>query len=95
MNSQKGKSETAGKLSDIMSQTLVADIRSLIFSARCQVTQTVNTGLTILNWEIGRRIRQDTLKKNERPTATRLSPHCGDNWTGPISSLVTIEPFNL
>jgi hypothetical protein len=60
MKSQKGKSETAGKLSTMVSQTLLADIRSLIFSAHRQVAQAVNAGLTILYWEIGRRIRQDT-----------------------------------
>ena len=44
----------------MMNQTLLTDIRSLIFSARRQVAQAVNAGLTILYWEIGRRIRQDT-----------------------------------
>ena len=63
MKSQKGKSETAGNLSAMMSQTLLADIRSLIFSARRQVAQAVNAGLTMLYWEIGRRIRQDTLEE--------------------------------
>jgi hypothetical protein len=63
MKSQKGKSETAGKVSALMDQTLLSDIRSLIFSARRQVAQAVNAGLTMLYWEIGRRIRQDVLKE--------------------------------
>lgn len=47
----------------MMNQTLLADIRSLIFSAHRQVAQAVNAGLTLLYWEIGRRIRQDTLEE--------------------------------
>ena len=64
MKSQKEKSETAGKVSALMNQTLLTDIRSLIFSARQQVAQAVNAGLTMLYWEIGRRIRQDILEEN-------------------------------
>jgi hypothetical protein len=41
---------------------LLGDIRALIESARGQVAQTVNAGLVMLNWSIGRRIRQDILK---------------------------------
>jgi hypothetical protein len=47
----------------MMSQTLLADIRSLIFSACRQVSQALNAGLTMLYWEIGRRIRQNTLEE--------------------------------
>ncbi len=46
-----------------MNQTLLTDIRSLILSARRQVAQAVNAGLTMLYWEIGRRIRQDILEE--------------------------------
>jgi hypothetical protein len=59
MKSQKGKSETADKVSASVKQTLLSEIRSLILSARHQVAQAVNAGLTMLYWEIGRRIRQD------------------------------------
>jgi len=45
---QKGKSETAGKVSTPMNQTLLTDIRDLILSARRQVAQAVNAGLTML-----------------------------------------------
>ena len=63
MKSQKGKSETAGKMSALMNQTLLTDIGDLIFSARRQVAQAVNAGLTMLYWEIGRRILQDILEE--------------------------------
>jgi predicted nuclease of restriction endonuclease-like (RecB) superfamily len=63
MKSQKGKSETADKVSASVKQTLLSEIRSLILSARRQVAQAVNAGLTMLYWEIGRRIRQDILEE--------------------------------
>jgi len=66
MKSQKGKkgrSETAGKVPAPMNQSLLTDIRDLILSARRQVAQAVNAGLTMLYWEIGRRIRQDILEE--------------------------------
>jgi hypothetical protein len=40
---------------------LLGDIRSMIESARGQLAQTVNAGLAMLYWSIGRRIRQDIL----------------------------------
>jgi len=41
---------------------LAADIRQMIETARQQVAQAVNAGLTTLYWQIGTRIRQDILK---------------------------------
>jgi hypothetical protein len=46
-----------------ISGNLISDIRSLIETARHNVAVTVNTGLTILYWQIGSRIRQDILKE--------------------------------
>jgi predicted nuclease of restriction endonuclease-like (RecB) superfamily len=42
---------------------LLADIRELILTAREAVARTVNTGLTLLYWEIGTRIRRDILQE--------------------------------
>src|SRR5438552_4044680 len=42
---------------------LLTDVRELILSAREQVAQTVNAGLTMLYWHIGRRIRQEVLNE--------------------------------
>jgi predicted nuclease of restriction endonuclease-like (RecB) superfamily len=42
---------------------LAAEIRQMIQAARWQVAQAVNTGLTMLYWQIGTRIRQDILKE--------------------------------
>lgn len=44
-------------------QPLLADLRELILSARQQVAQTVNAGLTTLYWQVGDRIRRDVLKE--------------------------------
>ena len=46
-----------------ISGNLIGDIRSLIEIARHNVAVTVNAGLTILYWKIGKRIRQDILKE--------------------------------
>ena len=42
---------------------LLSDLRELILSARQQVAQTVNSGLTMLCWHIGTRIRKNILKE--------------------------------
>ncbi len=46
-----------------ISGDLIGDIRRLIETARHNVAVTVNTGLTLLYWQIGSRIRQDILKE--------------------------------
>ena len=42
---------------------LLTDVRGLIESARAGVARTVNAGLVMLHWEVGRRIRQDILRE--------------------------------
>jgi predicted nuclease of restriction endonuclease-like (RecB) superfamily len=44
------------------SKGLLTDVRGLILSARQSVAQTVNSTLTLLYWEVGRRIQQDVLR---------------------------------
>lgn len=43
--------------------TLVADVRQIILDARQKVAQAVDSGLVLLNWSIGTRIRKDILKE--------------------------------
>jgi hypothetical protein len=38
---------------------LLQDIRGLIEDARSKVAVVVNVGLTMLHWQIGRRVRQE------------------------------------
>jgi hypothetical protein len=44
---------------------LHADLRELILAARSQVAQEVNSGLTLLYWQIGGRIRRESLRGGE------------------------------
>ena len=46
-----------------LDRPLLGELRELIVSARQQVAQTVNAGLTMLYWQIGDRIRRETLKE--------------------------------
>jgi predicted nuclease of restriction endonuclease-like (RecB) superfamily len=43
---------------------LLGDIRQLIEQARSAVAAAVNSGLTMLNWQIGNRIHRDILREN-------------------------------
>ncbi len=58
-------------------QVLLEDIRELIESARQNVAAAVNTGLSILYWQVGERIRKNIL--NER----RAVYGRGKNWAVP------------
>ncbi|MDY6837479.1 MAG: DUF1016 N-terminal domain-containing protein [Thermodesulfobacteriota bacterium] len=57
-----------------MNQTLLTVIRSLIFSARRQVSQAVNAGLTMLYWEIGRRIHKDIIEEKRAACGKEIVP---------------------
>ena len=45
-----------------ISSSLYADIRKLIEETRSTVAQTVNTGITMMYWNIGQKINEDVLK---------------------------------
>ncbi|MFZ3115074.1 MAG: DUF1016 N-terminal domain-containing protein [Syntrophales bacterium] len=55
-------------------ESLVGEIKTLIEQSRQQVAVTVNATMTMLYWQIGRRINQEVLKEipfiksNIRPT---------------------------
>jgi hypothetical protein len=51
---------------------LLRDVRSLILETRERVARTVNAGLTLLYWQIGRRIRQDILKEKRAEYGERI-----------------------
>ena len=53
-------------------QALLADVRELILATRSQVAQAVNAGLTMLYWQIGRRIRTDILKEQRAEYGERI-----------------------
>ena len=50
------------KEQDNIGEQFIHDIRDLIESCRANVAQTVNTSLVLLNWNIGKRIRNEILQ---------------------------------
>lgn len=63
MDTVKKEKVTSPPLTPSHEQPLLTDLRELIVSARQQVAQTVNAGLTLHYWQIGDRIRRDILKE--------------------------------
>ena len=56
--------KTPPALSPVLSDAaLIADIRQIILDARQQVARAVDSGLVLMNWAIGTRIRRDILKE--------------------------------
>lgn len=60
---KKVKPKNTRALVPFTNKTLLAEIRSLIESARNRVAAVVNTELTLLYWRVGNRIRQEVLKE--------------------------------
>ena len=56
-----GPKSTASSTAIAAPDPLLTDLRTLILTTRENVAQVVNSGLTTLYWEMGRRIRQDVL----------------------------------
>jgi len=52
------------RILEIADKSLIRDVRQMIEETRASVAATVNTGLTILYWRIGRRINQEILKES-------------------------------
>src|SRR5665213_2016163 len=52
--------------------TLMADVRELIVQARAGVARAMDAGLVTLYWHVGRRIRQDILKKKRAGYGERI-----------------------
>ena len=65
----------------VVKPSLLSDISRMIEEARSAVAVTVNAGLTILYWQIGKRINEEILKGDGRNTEKRLSLRCRDNWS--------------
>ena len=67
---------------------LLNDLRDLIAEARQQVARTVNTGLVVLYWHVGNRIRRDLLnekragygKKVFQDVSAKLVAEFGRGW---------------
>ena len=53
---------------------LLTDLRELIVSARQSVATTVNAALTLLHWQVGKRIREDSPRNFRRAAAAASFP---------------------
>lgn len=58
---KRHKSEPEGALSH--APVLLHDVRDLILAARAGVARTIDSGLVLLYWQIGQRIRLDVLNE--------------------------------
>lgn len=47
---------------DILSKQLIADVRKLIDTAKMRLAVSVNQEMTLLYWQIGKRLKKDILK---------------------------------
>lgn len=56
------------------SDTLLSDIRRIIEDTRSSIAATVNTGLTLLYWHVGQRIRQEVLKSERAEYGKQILP---------------------
>jgi len=57
----KGQKDNSIQASGLDTQALFCDIRGLIEETRSSVATVVNAGLTLLNWQIGKRIQTEVL----------------------------------
>jgi hypothetical protein len=48
-------------MTQLLPNSLFEDVRSLIASARTRAAASVNAELTLLYWQVGRRVREDVL----------------------------------
>ncbi len=58
----------------VMNRQLLKDIRLLIEEARAAVASTVNTGLTMLYWKVGKRINEEILKGKRAEYGAEIVP---------------------
>ena len=78
-------------MSDVLSSSpgFFSEIKSLIEQSRRQVAVTVNATMTMLYWEIGRRIREEVLHDQRaeygrqivESLARQLTPEYGKGWS--------------
>jgi len=57
-----GSSQAPGNKGLSAADSLIEDIRTLIEETRSAVAVTVNAGLTVMYWQVGKRIQEDVLK---------------------------------
>ena len=75
----KQKRRKASKSSALMPMGLLPELRELIETALQTVAQAVNTGMTLLYWRVGERIRKEILRRSGPSMAKRFCRHCLQN----------------
>ncbi|MFY9822459.1 MAG: PDDEXK nuclease domain-containing protein [Thermoanaerobaculia bacterium] len=73
----------AKRQTSVSAKPLLADLRELILQARESVARAVNSGLVLLYWHIGTRIREDILKEKRA--------EYGEQIVHALSALLTVE----
>ena len=72
MSGGDDKQITRGNIQKPGDPELVADIRRMIEETRASVAATVNAGLTMLYWRIGKRIGEEILKGERAEYGTEI-----------------------
>ena len=72
MARKQTKSEATGDRLSTVSPVLIEDIRQIIGEARRSVASTVNAGLTLLYWRVGKRIVNEVLGKERAAYGQRI-----------------------
>jgi predicted nuclease of restriction endonuclease-like (RecB) superfamily len=85
--------KTSSALTSKATRSLLHDIRGLIETTRHQVAQAVNTGLVLLYWQIGKRIRQDFLDNKRAPYGEQIVTALGTQLTADYGR--GFQPRNL
>ena len=65
---------TKGKAPVRLPASLLDDVRGIIVQARQDVARSVNSTLVLLYWQVGRRIREDILKRKRAEYGERILP---------------------
>ena len=72
------------KTDDWKNRIIINDIISIIEKAKKQIVVHANSSLTLMFWEIGKRIRKEILQNKRAKYGEKLSLHCHDICLGHI-----------
>ena len=64
---------------ELNSNFLLQEVKLLTEQSKKQIAVSINSTLTLLYWEIGRRINEETIQNQRAEYGNRLSPHWRDN----------------
>ncbi len=74
-------------------ELLLTDLRTMIASARDGMARTVNAGLVHLHWQIGARIRQETLKEARADYGEEIVATLSRQLTAEFGSGFSVKPL--